>query len=85
MRLTQVMNVITTKLSHGQRTFFTQKLGLGLFRKLYNGQMTTAVMYMSTASTLMAIRSLSKRNGKSAKRRQMVHRMMRTAKIKQME
>lgn len=79
----QVKKAITTKLFHEHKR--PQMLGLGLFWKLYNGQITTAVMYISTANTLQPVSTLSKDAGKRARRRQMVKIMTMKAKMKQME
>lgn len=50
MALKMVMKVTTSSLSQGQRE--PQLLGLLLLRKLYSGQITMAVTYITAAKTL---------------------------------
>lgn len=79
------MKEITTKLFHVHKATIEQLSGLGLFLKLYNGQMTTAVAYINTANPLQPVRILSNGAGKRDRRRQMVKVMTKTAKMKHME
>lgn len=77
------MKVMTSKLSHHRQANAAGQFGLGLFLKLYTGQMIVAVMYINTANTLPTIRILS--NGNKTTRRAIVKMMTSRVKMKQTE